>query len=245
MFSSNKFKINFVVILFALLCNACGFWRSADNQNSSTAPTPSGAAEVKSEIPFSTKEPDIYQADIIVTTGVLEEKMFTARNGNYRRYDFTSANNSLISLIQNAGGDKRLVNYQKKIYTEDKLSENFIVAPPAESWNEFLTADLLNQKKNVSFEKIDTENNLTKYRIVSNETNAAASETTISIDEELGFPVKSDFYAIEGGEKILKFSVEMKNIKLQIEDKVFQIPEGYQKVSPEEFRTILKKENSN
>ena len=114
MFSSNKFKINFVVILFALLCNACGFWRSADNQNSSTAPTPSGAAEVKSEIPFSTKEPDIYQADIIVTTGVLEEKMFTARNGNYRRYDFTSANNSLISLIQNAGGDKRLVNYQKK-----------------------------------------------------------------------------------------------------------------------------------
>lgn len=244
MFSSNVVKIGFVVILFALLSNACSFWQSADNQNTSTAPIPFVAAELKSEIPFSTKEPDIYQTEIVVTTGASEEKMFAARNGNYRRYDFTFSDNSPISLIHDAAGGKQFINHKKKFYAEDKLSEQ-VLAPPAENWNEFLTADLLNQKKNLRFEKINTENNLTKYRIVSNETNAAGSETIISIDEESGFPVKSEFYGIEGDQKILKFSVEMKNIRLQIEDNVFQIPAGYRKVSLDEFRTMLQKKNFN
>ncbi|MEJ7698745.1 MAG: hypothetical protein WKF71_03745 [Pyrinomonadaceae bacterium] len=86
---------------------------------------------------------------------------------------------------------------------------------------------------------------MTKYRIVSNETNAAGSETIISIDEKLGFPVKSEFYGFEGDQKILKFSVEMKNVKLLVEDSVFQIPVDYRKVSIEDFRTILDKENFN
>jgi hypothetical protein len=244
MFSSNIAKINFVITLFALLCNACSFWQSADNQNTSTTPTPFIAAEVESEIPFSTKEPDTYQTEIVVTTGASEEKMFAARNGNYRRYDFNFSDNSPISLIDDAVGGRQFINHKKKVYAEDRLSGQTL-APPAENWNDFLTADLLNQKKNVRFEKIYAENNLTKYRIVSNETNAAGSETIISIDEKLGFPVKSEFYGIEGDQKILKFSVEMKNIKLQIEDNVFQIPAGYRKVSLDEFRTMLQKKNFN
>ncbi|MBA2606684.1 MAG: hypothetical protein H0U96_07435 [Acidobacteria bacterium] len=245
MFSSNVVKIGFVVILFALLCNACSFWQSADNENTSTAPVPVVDAEVKSEIPFSTKEPDVYQAEIVVATGASEEKMFAARNGNYRRYDFTFSDNSPISLVHDAVGGKQFINHQKKIYAEDNFSGQVALASPAENWDDFLTADLLNQKSNVKFEKIDAENNLTKYRIVSNETNAAGSETIISIDEKLGFPVKSEFYGFEGDQKILKFSVEMKNVKLLVEDSVFQIPVDYRKVSIEDFRTILDKENFN
>jgi hypothetical protein len=59
------------------------------------------------------------------------------------------------------------------------------------------------------------------------------------------FPVKSEFYGFEGDQKILKFSVEMKNVKLLVEDSVFQIPVDYRKVSIEDFRTILDKENFN
>ncbi|MEJ7698746.1 MAG: hypothetical protein WKF71_03750 [Pyrinomonadaceae bacterium] len=114
MFSSNVVKIGFVVILFALLCNACSFWQSADNENTSTAPVPVVDAEVKSEIPFSTKEPDVYQAEIVVATGASEEKMFAARNGNYRRYDFTFSDNSPISLVHDAVGGKQFINHQKK-----------------------------------------------------------------------------------------------------------------------------------
>lgn len=244
MFSSNIFKISFVVILFALLCNACSFWQSAVNQNTSNASVPFVDAELKSEFPFSTKEPDIYQTEIVVTTISSEEKMFAARNGNFRRYDFSFSGDSPISLIHDANGGKQFIDHKKKVYSEEKLSGQAF-APPAENWNDFLTADLINQKKNVRFEKIDAENNLTKYRVILNETNADGSETVISIDEKLGFPVKSEFYGIEGEQKTLKFSVEMKNIKLQTEDNLFQIPAGYRKVSLEEFRAMMDKGNLN
>ncbi len=244
MFSSNKLKISRILLFLALYGSACSVWQDANNRNVSQPAAPFAAAEIKNGIPFSTREPDIYQAEIVVTTGDSEEKMFTARNGNYRRYDFNFSSDSLISVISDADGDRQFINHQKKIYAEDNFSEKSIGAPPSsENWNDFLTADLLNWKKNVSFEKISSENNLTKYSIVSNETNAAAGETIISIDEELGFPVKSEFYAVESGAKILKFSVEMKNIKLQIEDKTFQIPENFRKVSLEEFK--MKKKNLN
>jgi hypothetical protein len=245
MFSLNKLKNNFVVILFAVLGNACSVWQSADNQNVSPPKAPFTHAEIKSEIPFSTREPDVYQTEIVVTTGDSEEKMFTARDGNRRRYDFTFPNDSLVSVISDAAGGRKFINHQKKIYADDNLSEKLIAAPLPENWNDFLTADLLNRKINVRFEKISTENNLTKYSIVSSETNAAASETIISIDENLGFPVKSEFYATESGAKVLKFSVEMKNISLQIEDRTFQIPENFRKVSPEEFRMLIIKKNLN
>ncbi len=238
MFSSNGYKSN-VVILFALLGNACGFWQSAGNKNTSIAP-PISVAKPESEIPFSTREPDAYQMEILVKGDNLEEKMFAARKGNFRRNDFTFSGNLLILLFQDGGG-RQFINPHKKIYAEEKLSEQTL-APPLESWNDFLTADLLNQKKSVKFEKINTENNLTQYRIISDEP-AAGGEIIISVDENFGFPVRSEFYGIEGEQKILKFSVEMKNIKLEAEDRIFQVPEGYRKISLEEFRTMLKKES--
>ena len=245
MFSSNKLKISRILLFLALYGSACSVWQDANNRNVSQPAAPFAAAEIKNGIPFSTREPDTYQAEIVVTTGDSEEKMFTARNGNYRRYDFNFSSDSLISVISDAAGDRQFINHQKKIYAEDNFSKKSIGAPPSENWNDFLTADLLNRKKNVSFEKISSENNLTKYSIVSNETNAAAGETIISIDENLGFPVKSEFYATESGTKVLKFSVEMKNISLQIEDRTFQIPENFRKVSPEEFRMLIIKKNLN
>lgn len=242
MFSSNASKIPRLAILFALHISACGIWQGANNQNALPAAAPV-AAEVKSEIPFSNREPDVYQAEIVVTTSGSEEKMFTARSGSRRRYDFTFSNDSLVSVVSDTAGGRQFINYQKKIFADDNLSEKSIVAPLAENWNDFLTADLLNRKKNVRFEKISTENNLTKYSIISNETNAAASETIVSVDENFGFPVKSEFYAIEGGEKVLKFSAEMRSIKLQIDDSAFQIPENFRKVSAEEFRMLIKNNN--
>ena len=38
------------------------------------------ADELKNEIPFSTKEPENFQAEISVTTDGIEDKTFTARN---------------------------------------------------------------------------------------------------------------------------------------------------------------------
>jgi len=68
----------------------------------------------------------------------------------------------------------------------------------------------------------------------------AASEMLISVDEQIGLPVKQEFYAVSGEQKVLTYAVELKNLKLKTDENLFTVPADFKKVSAEEFRRILR-----
>lgn len=236
MFSFNFIKFLGVCAFALVMLPACRFWQKAGGET--PAPTPFVAEELKSEIPFSTKEPEIFQVEIVITTGGAEIKTFTARNGNKKRVDYDAGTKKQVTLLQT---DKNyLMEQSKKIYVEDAARANFAVA---ENWTDFLTTEWLNSRADVKFFKLEPENNLTKYRVVFGDAENSKSESLIFVDEAAKLPVRQEFYSVEGEQKTLTMTIELKNLKLEAADDLFVVPADYRKVSREEFAGILRKEN--
>ena len=63
-----------------------------------------------------------------------------------------------------------------------------------------------------------------------------ASEIVIFVDPAVGLPIKEEFYSVTGNKKTLGFSVELRNLNLEVDDGVFAIPTGFRRVSIDEFR---------
>lgn len=232
MFSSNLTKFFASFALFFSLFSGCRFWQKTNEANN--ASTSSISEDLKSAIPFSTKEPEQFQAEIVVTANDAQRKTFVARNGANRRYDFNAGAKNQVTNLQT---DKNyLISPERKVYAETNGAQNV----PADDWENFLTTEWLNENHEASFEKLETADNLTKYRVRLGGGGAAASEMLISIDEQLGLPVKQEFYALNGEQKILTYSVELKNLKLKTDENLFAVPTDFKKVSAEEFRKILR-----
>lgn len=231
MFSFRFSKKFAVFALFFALFSAC---RSGQNDNSGTdAVKPPVAEELKSEIPFSTKEPENFQAELVVSGGGAERKTFIARSGRNRRYSFDTGTKNQVSLIQT---DRTyLIFPDKKIYAESSSAEN---VPAAESWTDFLTNEWLHSRQETGFERLETESNITKYRVKLN--SAAESEILIFVDEARGFPVRQEFYSTGGGQRILNFAVELRNLKVPADENSFVLPKDFKEVSTDEFQKILR-----
>ncbi len=235
MLSSNLLKITLITVL--LLASACSFWQTKTDATPSPAPLVVG--EIKSEIPFLTKEPDNYQTEISITAGDIEDKTFTARNGANRLMIFDFQNKSEFALLKVGDNQTFLINRRQKIYAETESSVN-ISDEKGDSLKDFLTAGWLNQKNDAKFENLGTENNLTKYRVSLDD--AVNSEIITLIDEKIGLPVRQEFYSLSGEQKTLTLTVELKNFSLQTEAQLFEVPKDYRKISMKEFQDILRRE---
>lgn len=231
MFSSNLTKFSVTLALIFLLFPACGWWQRSDNSNSPA--TPPVADELKSEIPFSSKEPEHFQAEIVVTAGGAERRTFIARNGANRRWDFNFGAKNQLTNLQT---DKNyLILPARRIYAENTAGAETV---STDDWTDFLTTEWLSQKTEASFEKLETAGNLTKYRVRLGDNDA--SEIFLYIDEKIGLPVRQEFYA--GEQKVLTYSFELKDLKLETDADLFAVPADFKKVSAEEFRKILRGE---
>jgi len=224
MFSSNPLKIIFLAaVLFA---SACSFFQSKPDANAT--PTPFVAEELKSAVPFATKEPTVYQTEIVVTAAnQAEDKFFTARNEENRLTIFNYQTESETALLQIGDGQTFIIHANQKIYTEKDASAR------SETAEDFFTAEWLNQKTNAKFETLVPENNLARYRVSLDE--AANSEIIIFVDREISLPVRQEFYSVNDGQKISTLTVELKNFKAEAEAKFFELPKDYRKVSSNEF----------
>ena len=60
----------------------------------------------------------------------------------------------------------------------------------------------------------------------------------IYVDESLGLPVKQEFFSINGNQRTLEYSVELTNIRREIDTGVFEIPPGFRQTSIDEFRKL-------
>jgi len=234
MFSSNSARIFFVFAL--LFCQACGFWRG--QTDATPTPAPFAAEEIKSAIPFSTKEPNVYQTEIVVTVNGVEDVTFTARNETNRLTVYNFQTESETAVLKLGENQTFLIAPQRKIYA----LEEFDGSNSIETDGDFLTAELLNRKKDAKFETLGAENNLARYRVSFED--ARNSEIVVSVDERIGLPVKQEFYSTDGARKILTYAVELKNFISQTDAKFFEIPKDYRKVSAKEFKENIRRKQT-
>lgn len=222
-----------------LFASSCGFRQGAENQNANASAAPFVVEELKSAVPFPNKEPDVYQAEIVLTNYAggekSERKIFTARRGEKLRCDYENK----ISFLKLNENEKFLIHAGKKIYAESQTNSS----ETGETLKDFLTTEWLNEKRGATFENLGAENGLTKYLVSLEDAPNNASETLIFVDENLKIPVRQEFYTTGGERKILVFSMELRNLKLEADDKLFELPEEYRKVSLNEFQKTIKREN--
>ena len=215
---SNPRKFFPVIALVLLSLPACRFWQTADRPATLMG-------EAANELPFSTKTPDIFQSRVVITAGSVTEKYFMARAGERSRIDYSVGGPGERSVVQN--GSEFLVSFRRKIYAEQ---------PPGQveiSPNDDVMSDLLYHKPYADFEKMGRENNITTYKVRFGD--AASGDAIIYIDEDIGIPVKQEFYSINGDRRTLEYSVEFQDLKLTAEDDLFKIPDGFKKITVQEF----------
>ena len=233
MFSSNLIK--FFLVSALLSCQACGFCQS--KTDATVSPTPFIVEELKSEIPFLTREPDAFQTEIVVTAkDNFEDKTFIAKNGGNRFIAFDFQGKTEFALLQLGGNQSFLIAPSQKVFAENQLET---AGAESETLNDLLTAGWSNQKADAKFERLGAENNFVKYLVSLDETKK--SEIIISVDEKIGLPVKQEFYSISNGQKTLTLTMEIKNFSLQTEAKYFEVPKDYKKVLLKEFWETLRR----
>lgn len=227
MFLSNPAKSFLACLLVLMFSAGCNFWREKQSTGVPLVP------ETKSEFPFSTKEPENFQCEMVVTAGETVRTTFIAKKGEKRRTDYNFGEANQRSFLQT---DKDyIISYAKKIYAEIAPSQNSGTAENA--WDEF-TSRLLNERGQSQIEEIEANGNLRTYKVVTGED--SLSETLIYIDLAIGIPVRQEFFSISGDEKILQYSVEFKNLVLEVDDGLFEMPKGLRKVSAAEFNMLYR-----
>ncbi len=233
MFSSNSTKI---FLAFALLsCQACNFCQS--KTDAIVSPKPFVVEELKSEIPFLTKEPDAFQTEIVVTAkDNFEDKTFIAKNGTNRFIAFDFQGKNEFALLQLGGNESFLIAPSQKIFAENHPET---VSAESETLNDLFTAGWSNQKADAKFERLGAENNFVKYLVNLDETKK--SEIIITVDEKNGLPVRQEFYSVSNEQRTLTLTMEMKNFSLQTDAKFFEVPKDYKKVLLKEFWETLRR----
>jgi hypothetical protein len=243
MFSSNPAKLFYLALCFSIGFSACGFWsRKAENSNAAN-PTPFTAQEIPSEIPFSNREPEVFQCEIIVSNFVNGEKSdrktFVARSGTRRLTIFAAGEKAEVAFLQTNDAGAFSISREKKVFTESPINRASPASSGSENFNDFLTVAWLNARASAAFENLGAENGLSKFRVRLNDSDA--SEILIYVDENLKIPVKQEFYSRAGSEKTLLYTVELKNFQTQTDEKFFELPpKDFRKVSREEFDKIVR-----
>jgi outer membrane lipoprotein-sorting protein len=234
MFPIKPLKFFCALFLASMIFSSCSFWQTDENQNTNS--NTFVAEEIISEIPFENKEPEIYQAEIVLITysnGEKTERIIkAARLREKIRYDYPNG----TSFMQINESERFMLETEKKIYVQNQMSSGNSTES-GNSLKDFLTTEWLNEKRDAKFENLGTENALVKYRVSIENTNL---EILIYVDANLKFPVKQEFYSISGDQKTLLSAMEIRNLKLEVDENLFELPKDFRKVSIKEFQKIVR-----
>lgn len=199
---------------------------------------------VSSTPPFQTKEPERYRATRTITsvnaTGeTVVTKNRVARDGELRRDETEMWQRRVVYLYLPKG--KFLLVPDEKVFVDlTKTEDTSAIDEESESSPDRL---LHTEPIATSYQQIATEtvNGRTaqKYRVVVNSsagTNVSVNETLIWIDETLHMPIKSETTSGDGK----RVTMELSEIALDVDESVFQIPEGYEKIAMPDLLQRLK-----
>ena len=242
-----------VIFLLTLLLATASCRRSeiASSQNSGPSNANNGAGETSRTPPFSTKEPERYQAvrftststDDAAESGIIK-KTVIARDGERRREDYETVGGT-ISFLQLPNGTYLLLP-EKKLYAE--LKPDGSSAPDVQSQNAppvYSTDKLLNEERpEARYEKLGAETlngrEAVKWRVTLPGKTGASADATIEnliwVDESLGMPIKSEMTV--GGRA--KYSMELRDIKETVDPGAFDLPADYKRVEAGEIFAQMK-----
>lgn len=224
-FDFTKFLF-FATVTFAFLSAAgCRAGKPAE-----TGDVPIG--ELKSNVPFSNREPEVYQAEMVVRTDAGERISFVAKNGSRRRTEFSRGNRGNIVLIET---DRlRSLLPARKIFTELDLR----ASGATDDFGDFLTTEWLSDARFATFEKVGVEEGLTKYKVTVD--GASEIENFVFVDDVNALLVRQEQYAVEDGVRKLFHSFELRGFRTDAEESLFQIPASFRRVSSEEFTNAVR-----
>jgi hypothetical protein len=213
MFLSTPAKIFSATCFLSLVFAGCSLWRG--NENSAVT----FASEPKSEFPFVAHEPDVFQAELVVRTGETERRTLIARDGGMRRMDFDVGTDNRHAVLIT---DKEYLLYFKRMTFEERdLSSN------AAAQFEPLTAQMLNLRDYASFDEMGRNGSVVQFKARVNE--SRNSEVLIFFDESIGLPVREEFYSIEGDQRTLQYSVELRDFRRDVQPDLFTVPPDFRR----------------
>jgi hypothetical protein len=206
--------------------------------------------------PFATKEPERYMATMVVTgslggdtpvipgvSNLLSKEMKIARDGESRRVDYELIPGAKMSDLQIPSGHFMLL-HSKKLYAEVKPGEAGDLTSAARNLpSDFSPEKLINeQSPGATYEKLGTEvvngRTTTKYRVTTTgkgEGRGMATETIVWVDESLGMPIKSETVSTGDQARGSKVTMELRDIKQEVDPALFELPKDYKKVSTTEI----------
>jgi hypothetical protein len=206
--------------------------------------------------PFSTKEPERYTATMVVTgslggntaaipgiSNLLSREIKIARDGDKRRVDYELIPGARMSDLQTPAGHFMLL-HSKKLYAEVKPGEAGDLTAAARNLpSDFSPDKLINeQSPGANYEKLGTEvvngRTTTKYRVTTKgkgEASGMATETIVWVDETLGMPIKSETTSMGERASGSKVTMEMRDIKQEVDESLFEMPKDYKKVTSDEI----------
>ena len=196
-------------------------------------------------------EPNEYSATIQLTAATTGKNTNLppltaniAREGEKRRLTFNLPNKQQVVYL-NLGNTRYLILPDRKQYAE--------LSPEAvgfEMPSLMMPDQVIDQlKKREGFERVGEEQidgrTIIKYRAAgATQTNSTAgqvqAESLTYVDKETGLPVRAEFASqatgnVQGVEG-LKAIVEMRDIKTETAPSLFEVPEGFSKISEEQIR---------
>jgi hypothetical protein len=197
------------------------------DQNTAYAPekTPGG------ELPFSTKEPDVYQGNFFVGTSDYQKHWFVAKKGGNWRIDFFDDNKKEWSQLKSDA--LYYIDHKKKIYAAEPQNVHTTVDSP---YFTSILSGFFKNKENRQFEDLGEDGGLHKYRVRGSA--AAKDESVLYVDVPSGVVVKQEFLAHNeqnGTESTMKYVYEIKDLSLNVDDSAFQLPADYKQVSWEQY----------
>jgi hypothetical protein len=257
--ASKAFILSLSLLLLVLATASCK--RSAVEGNANNTATAGGNSNAASENtsrtpPFSTKEPERYVATMVVTgslggntpvipgiSNLLSRELKIARDGERRRVDYELIPGARMSDLQTPAGHYMLL-HSKKLYAEIKPGEaGDLTAAASNLPSDFSPDKLINeQSPGANYEKLGTEvvngRTTTKYRVTTKgkgEASGVQTETIVWVDESLGMPVKSETTSTGERASGSKVTMEMRDIKQEVDPSLFELPQDYKKVTSEEI----------
>ena len=212
MLLSTPVKICVAALCLSPIFAGCSLWRSNDNTASFAA------SQSRNELPFATREPDVFQCEFVIRTGETERRITLARDGLRRRIDYDTGTDEHRAVLITS--KEYLLYFKPKRYEERELSGGG-------GSGDSLLSHLLHMRDFTEFEEVKRDGSVVQFRARINESDS--SDVIVFFDEAIGLPVKQEHYSLEGDKRTLRYSVELRNFRKEVDPGVFEIPAGFRK----------------
>jgi hypothetical protein len=168
-----------------------------------------------------------YQAEVVASSDGVDKKWLVARDGERWQIDFLEAGDPSRTRMRLDAVYS--IDHKRKVYTVAETSGETVAG---------LTDRFFKGKEYRKFEKLESQNGVTKYRIQNKN---GQGEIIMSIDDATGIMIREEFVPPPDSQ-VSPFVYEIRNLKQSVDEGTFAIPTGYRKVTPPEYQRIPQKE---